>query len=136
MPATPTVPAALSVWCLTCAHSPADGTGMVVHGDSFTEHGHTDTAHMPHWVIDLPGWELADVADLHPGDQLATGETVREVIHVTADIWDWPDREDGQTTVRTDVRTVKVGWPGGSRIVRAVPYARNTLPHRKDTQQS
>lgn len=115
----PRVPADRSVWCLTCAFSPTDGSGMVVHGDSYTEHGHSDTAHMPNWVLDHPGFDLVDVGEVKQGDVLATGETVREVIHVTASILDWPDHEDGQTRVATDQRAaVKIGWPGQSRIVR------------------
>jgi hypothetical protein len=43
---------------------------------------------------------------------------VHAIYHVTDPIEDWSDTEDGQSTIRTDQRTGKVGWPGGSKIVR------------------
>lgn len=112
------------IMCITCGFQPDGGRGLVVDDDlpdrdAYREHGHTDTAHKPNWMLDPDSpYELVNVADLAEGDVLGTGETVHAVHHVTDPIEDWPDTEDGQTSVRTDVRTGKVGWPGGNRIVR------------------
>lgn len=120
---------ATTVMCMTCGYSPdaETGRGMVVHGENLpttraqvTELGHTDTAHMPNWVVGEPGWTLADVGGLRVGDELASGETVHAVITPDEDEETCSDTEDGQVSVITDKRTAKIGWPGqgGSRIVR------------------
>lgn len=108
--------------CLTCGFSPEGGRGLVVSDEDqkWNEHGHPDSAHLPNWVLESKEWELADVRDLEAGDVLGTGETVQQVFHVTEPIETWSDTEDGQTSVITDQRTGKVGWPGESRIVRRV----------------
>lgn len=117
MPAI-TDPAAL-IMCFTCGFSPEGSRGLLVRGDSYTEHGHTDTAHMPLWMLDPDGpFELVDVGEIEEGDVLGTGETVAAVTHVTDPIENWSDTEDGQSSVRTDQRTGKMGWPGQTRIVR------------------
>jgi hypothetical protein len=108
------------IMCLTCGFQPDGGRGLVVHEDAgWNEHGHADSAHMPHWALDPDsGYELVDVASLVEGDVLGADETVHAIYHVTDPIEDWSDTEDGQSTIRTDQRTGKVGWPGGSKIVR------------------
>lgn len=110
------------IMCFTCGYQPDGGRGLIIHDDArWDEHGHDDPAHMPLWMLD-PGspYELINVADLKVGDVLGTGETVHAVSHVTDPIEDWSDTEDGQTSVRTDQRTGKIGWPG-DKIVRRKP---------------
>lgn len=109
------------IMCFTCGFQPDGGRGLVVDDENggYTEHGHTDTAHKPNWMLDPTSpYELVDVAELAAGDVLGTGEVVHEVFAVTDPIEEWSDTEDGQTRVITSHRTGKVGWPGGNRIVR------------------
>jgi hypothetical protein len=85
------------IMCLTCGFQPDGGRGLVVHEDAgWNEHGHADSAHMPHWALDPDsGYELVDVASLVEGDVLGADETVHAIYHVTDPIEDWSDTEDG-----------------------------------------
>lgn len=109
------------IMCSTCGFTPTGGRGLVVSGDNdrWDEHGHADSAHLPHWVLDTDAYELIPVRDLCVGDTLGTGELVHLVTVVDDDEETWSDTEDGQTRVMTGQRMGKLGYPG-DLVVRRV----------------